>query len=316
MGVATLTRGTHRSRRSKPPALTEEEIRLYRQIPGRVGFVYHPSFSFPLTEEKLFGPDAKKIEVPPWKQHSVIKPEETQSVGRAKRTLNPRQEELLFLRYNYARYRLSRLAEAQIIEHFSSKRAQSMIVWHRRAEEIEADIVQANMGLVIFMTERLQSAVVEFGELISEGNMALLRSVRKFDVSRGFKFSTYAYRAIFQSFIRLVEKTVKYRQHFTAEFDPNLEADDSADLRRRAQRDACIYDLRQALVSNSANLTFLEREVLGGRFPMTGERQTLEEVGKRVGLSKERVRQVQNRALGKLRQVLERPRPVPMSGFP
>ena len=71
------------------------------------------------------------------------------------------------------------------------------------------------MPLVLAMVRRIRMPMVEFVDLISEGNKALLRSVEKFDVSRGFKFSTYACRAILKGFSRLATKTGSYRQHFS-----------------------------------------------------------------------------------------------------
>jgi RNA polymerase primary sigma factor len=63
--------------------------------------------------------------------------------------------------------------------------------------------------------------------------------------------------------------------------------------------------LNLALAGNLAELTPLETRVIAQRFPrFSGHRQTFREIGDTVGLSKERVRQVQNRALGKLREAL------------
>ena len=63
---------------------------------------------------------------------------------------------------------------------------------------------------------------MEFADMLGEGNMALLRAVDKFDVSRGFKFSTYACRAILKAFGR-GRKQTKYRQHNPVHFDPEME---------------------------------------------------------------------------------------------
>ena len=73
------------------------------------------------------------------------------------------------------------------------------------------------------MAKRTRMGDVDFGELVSEGNMALLRAVEKFDIGRGFKFSTYACRAILKAFSRIAMKTNRYRQAFPTEFDPTME---------------------------------------------------------------------------------------------
>lgn len=136
--------------------------------------------------------------------------------------------------------------------------------------------------------------------------MALLRAIDKFDVSRGFKFSTYACRAILKAFSRLATKTGNYRQHFPTEFVPEMERSDEDDRRHQHQRELAIEDLQRVITCNLAELSDVERRVVGARFAVDGHRQigTLEEVGRMVGLSKERVRQVQNGALAKLRNVL------------
>ena len=51
----------------------------------------------------------------------------------------------------------------------------------------------------------------EFAEIVSEGNMALMRAVDKFSVDRGFKFSTYACRAILKAFSRTAMKSSRHR---------------------------------------------------------------------------------------------------------
>jgi RNA polymerase sigma factor (sigma-70 family) len=137
--------------------------------------------------------------------------------------------------------------------------------------------------------------------------MALLRSVEKFDVARGFKFSTYACRAILKSFNRLATKTGRYRQHFPTEFDPELERSDYDVHKHEIQWDDSLEALREILVRNRARLSEVERTIVLERFAITtrGKGRTLAEVGKLVGLTNERVRQIQNLALDKIRLALD-----------
>ena len=176
-----------------------------------------------------------------------------------------------------------------------------------RALEAQASLVRANMALVLAMAKRTRIPNVEFSELISEGNMALLRSVEKFDVARGFKFSTYACRAILKSFNRLATKTGRYRQHFPTEFDPDLERSDYDVMRHEIQRDESVDALRDILARNKAQLSDVERTIVIERFAIAsgGKGMTLAEVGKLVGLTNERVRQIQNLALLKIRAALD-----------
>jgi RNA polymerase sigma factor (sigma-70 family) len=153
---------------------------------------------------------------------------------------------------------------------------------------------------------------MDYAELISEGNMALLRSVDKFDCGRGFKFSTYACRAILKSFSRVALRTGRYRSRFPTEFDPTLEKSDHLDQLRARQELDCLEDLREMLSDNVADLNEVETRVIQARFALNqvtesadGGPKTLEQVGLLIGVTKERVRQIQNRALEKLRAKLQ-----------
>jgi RNA polymerase sigma factor (sigma-70 family) len=163
------------------------------------------------------------------------------------------------------------------------------------------------MGLVLAMVKRMRISSVEFDELVSEGNMALLRTVDKFDVAKGFKFSTYACGAILRSLFRLATKAGTYHKRFPINFAPEMEQSDESERRNLDQRGLAINDLRGALLRNRAGLTELEQTVVGARFAVDGYTRvhTLREVSGLVRLSGERVRQVQNAALGKLRVAME-----------
>ncbi len=188
-----------------PEELSPQHRAIYRQIPAQVSYVYHPSFASLRTEADLYGDDAEPVDVPAWTHFPEVV--EDMPARQATRTvLRADQEAVLFLRYNYARYRLARLLAAQQ-RRKSLTRTSQMILWHTRAAEVQAAIVRANMALVLAMAKQTRIPNVEFSELVSEGNMALLRSVEKFDVARGFKFSTYACRAILKSFNRLATNT-------------------------------------------------------------------------------------------------------------
>ncbi|MFP4053105.1 MAG: sigma-70 family RNA polymerase sigma factor [Phycisphaerae bacterium] len=286
--------------------LSRAERALYERIGEEIDYVPHDSFREPKTENELYGTSSPRVEVPIWAHF----PEAVDEVPlrSAKRTrLTTKEEQFLFLRYNYARYRLGKLVDAQNKRKLASRSAK-MVTWYRRAMQTRSDLVRANMALVLAMAKRTRIPNVEFSELVSEGNMALLRSVEKFDVSRGFKFSTYACRAILKSFNRLATKTGRYRQRFPTEFDPDLERSDYDVLKHEMQREDSVDALREILAQNRAKLTDVEQTIVIERFALaTRERRgrTLAQVGKMVGLTNERVRQIQNAALGKIRAALD-----------
>jgi RNA polymerase primary sigma factor len=287
-----------------PAGLTEDERPCYARIPAEIDHVPHESFAEAATEQELFGPEAERIEVPAWTQFPEAA-EELPAARRRRARLKPREEAVLFLRYNYARYRLGQFVEAQL-RRVSTVRARAMIEWFRRVMRTRADLVRANLPLVLAMAKRTKIPNVEFGEVVSEGNMALLRAVEKFDVSRGFKFSTYACRAILKSFNRLATKTGRYRQRFPVEYDPEMEQSDYDVNRHELERANTVETVRDILSQNRARLSDVERMIVIERFAISsrGKGRTLAEVGRMVGLTNERVRQIQNTALRKIRLAL------------
>ncbi|MBT3279769.1 MAG: sigma-70 family RNA polymerase sigma factor [Phycisphaerales bacterium] len=281
----------------------------YAAIGDSIDFVMDEAFEDKGAEERFFGPDAMTIPVPRWSEFSDVLGAMTQTRS-AKGTLSAKQERELFLRYNYACYRLSGLIEVQA-NRKSALRAKQMVMWAQRIKSVREDVACCNMALVVAMARRTRVPNVDFPDLVSEGNMALLRSIEKFDVSRGFKFSTYACRSILKSFNRLATKTSRYRERFPVEFDPEFERSDWDERRHEMQQEHSIDVLREIIAANSAHLTDVEKTVIIERFALissteNGKMRTLAQVGSIVGLTNERVRQIQNNALGKLREAMNK----------
>jgi RNA polymerase primary sigma factor len=228
-----------------------------------------------------------------------------------KDVLTAEQEQVLFLRFNYCRYRMMRVLRKFRGKRLDAAATRELLHWEHRAQEYRTDIVRANTSLVLAMARRSRNNGVELSELVSEGNLALLRCVDKFDAARGFKFSTYACRAILASFSRAGSKSARYRSQFPAPYDPAMERSDYLETKRQETEYDCVQEIRRILFENTADLSTVERQVLDARFslnrtPKPGERRmTLDQVGSRLGVSKERVRQIQNQAMIKLRAALE-----------
>jgi len=158
------------------------------------------------------------------------------------------------------------------------------------------------------MAKRTRLGDVDFAEVVSEGNMALIRAVDKFNVDRGFKFSTYACRAILKAFSRTALKSNRHKMRFPVEFEPDMEKSDWQDRRRDAVEEDCIDELKAIVERNLADLSNVEETVIRRRFNWQQHEDhplTLEEVGQIIGVTKERVRQIQNKAMEKIRLQLE-----------
>ena len=235
---------------------------------------------------------------------------QTDTTGRA---LTHEQEQHLFRRLNYCRFRVLTLLRKFSGKHLTAKATGELLLWDARVRQTRADIVRLNVALVLAMAKRTRLTGIDYSDLISEGNLALLRSADKFDCARGFKFSTYACRAILKSFSRVATRTARYRGYFPTEFDPTLEKSDYLEHKRRDVESDCVDELKSILGQNLARLNDVEERVIRARFAIDDtvsavditKGKTLEQVGEMIGVTKERVRQIQNKALGKLRHALE-----------
>ncbi|MDG2021005.1 MAG: sigma-70 family RNA polymerase sigma factor [Phycisphaerales bacterium] len=187
--------------------------------------------------------------------------------------------------------------------------ARELLQWHSIAAAFREQIAETNLALVLAMAKRVRIMDGEFADLVGEGNMALMRSVDKFDCERGFKFSTYACRAILKAFSRHGMKSTRHRQRFITDFDPAFERSDHLETRRAEFIADSADEVRHLMDTNEADLTSVERTVIGHRFgvgsPSQAPTLTLEQVGQIIGVTKERVRQIQNKALAKLRSTIE-----------
>jgi RNA polymerase primary sigma factor len=228
--------------------------------------------------------------------------------------LTAAEERIIFLQYNYARFRVRRMQDRIKSDRLGIRQRQELLRWYAEAQRLRHQIAESNLALVLAMSKRFRLGDMEFGDLISEGNMALLRSVDKFDVGRGFKFSTYSCRAILKAFSRHSGKHLRYRQRFGANYDPDFDRSNFPAERRAEELLDSADEVKHIVLGNHAALTDVEREVIHHRFRigpgdaagLRHERpRTLAQVGKLIGLTKERVRQIQNKALRKLRFAIE-----------
>jgi len=242
-----------------------------------------------------------------WYQPTAAEPVDITITG-APQLMKGDEEKQMFLRFNYCKHRLNTLKKKIKAQGLNRQLAEDVIEWHRRFEHFREYLVRTNLALVLAMAKRTRLGDVDFAEIVSEGNMALLRAVDKFNVERGFKFSTYACRAILKAFSRTAMKSSKYRTRFPVEFEPDMEKSDWVDRKRDEVEDDCIDELKQIVNRNLADLSETEQTVLRRRFNWEQSEEhplTLEEVGSIIGVTKERVRQIQNKALAKIRKLME-----------
>lgn len=175
--------------------------------------------------------------------------------------------------------------------------------WTERWATVREYIVKKNLGLVYSMLGRFSTKRADEDDLLSDAMLALTRAVDRFNPWRGYRFSTYACNVIARALMRRGKRESNYRRLFPVQHDISFEHQESTT--DDTNSDLYLERLRRALDRNIGELSEIECHILAKRFPdARGAKLTFQEIGSTVGLSKERVRQIQNVALAKLREVL------------
>ncbi len=290
-----------------------------------------------------------------------------QAIGRV--NLLSQEEELTLARLVQERERLLRLRDDTWPDSESSReqwaqragisRAQLRIALHRGSRARER-MIQANLRLVVAVAKKYQRRGLELLDLVQEGSLGLERAVERFDPTRGFRFSTYAYWWIRQGVTRALasqSRTIRLPVHITEKLNrlkraqrdltarlgrlPSLpELADELQVSQQAVRHTLLQvprpvslegrvgrdldlelgelledshatpeeeltkeHLHHDLEALLAELSGREAQVIRERFGLDNDTpRTLSEIGASMHLSRERVRQIESRALLKLRQ--------------
>jgi len=175
--------------------------------------------------------------------------------------------------------------------------------WFKRWRNIRECIVKKNLGLVYTMLNRSRSCDPDEDDRLSDAMFGLARAVERFNPWKGYRFSTYACNAILRVLVHRGARQRRYRALFPVQHDVSLERPSQSPDSRTA-----LYAerLTRVMSANLAELTELETRIIAERFPRDREdRLTLQKIADGMGLSKERIRQIQDLSLRKLRVILE-----------
>ncbi len=283
------------------------EMRAYELINRKLTYVYHPEFDSPDARRRIMG---------------IPEPQRTRGSGQGTSApssapaylkalyevplLTHEQEADLFRRYNYCKYRASRMI--QELEPAAARKRQLNTIDDLlgKADVFQNRIIRANLRLVVSIANRHLRRNVNMFELISDGNISLMRAIERFDFSRGFKLSTYATWAIIKNFARTIPAELQRHTRYVTGHDELLDTAPDRSKVEAAQGSAEDDGLRAALSKGLKQLNEREREILTCHFGLNDDTAptTLEQLGDRFGVTKERVRQIKNRALAKLKSVL------------
>lgn len=219
-----------------------------------------------------------------------------------------RDEEVgLFRKYNFLKYLASIARKDMKPTDFSGKVLKQIEGWLSDAENIKNAIIEANLRLVIKIARRHSVPNANLQDLISEGNFSLMSSIEKFDYTKGFRFATYASLVIAKGYAR--RTSVKSGQIDKSQTDA---IDDMEyNLRTVSPTDILAVErARKSLINViEGNLDEREQYIVLHHFGLTGShirknKKTLQQIGDKLGITKERVRQLELLALQKLRQIL------------
>jgi RNA polymerase sigma factor (sigma-70 family) len=279
------------------------EMRARKLFDRPIDFIYHPSFEALDADDVILAPPP-----PPAARTGVVKPPPglpSYLNGLYSIPLLSREEEVYYFRkMNYLKFKAARLRDQLDVVRARSKVIDEIESYLDQATEVKNHLTRSNLRLVVSIAKRHLKPGGNFFEMVSDGNMSLIRAAEKFDFGKGFKFSTYATWAIMKNFARTIpaEHTLldRYRpvndEFFLASVDRRSDAFEQELVNARQH---------QAIMRIINRLEERERNILLYRFGLVqgSEPQTLEQLGAKFGVTKERIRQLEARALEKARKI-------------
>jgi RNA polymerase sigma factor (sigma-70 family) len=212
--------------------------------------------------------------------------------------LTPSRERALFLKFNFHKWQFA-TARRKLEPQFARSRDLAILEgFLRDAVAAKNQIIQANLRLAVSVARKHARAGVSLMELLSEGNITLMRAAESFDIHKGNRFSTYATLALMKGFARSVPSMI--RGQTSAMGGDALES--LADARPDRSAERCIdRDHVQHLLST---LNDRERRVLLAHYGLERGQDvpaTYDQLSLRMGVSTRHLRQIEQGALSKLR---------------
>ncbi len=311
ISVDTLAKRFRRTRTSMYRVINE--MRAERLLSQPLDYIYHPCFDDPALEAQILAPmpDTESFETQ--RRQMRVPKDVPPELAPCYETplLNKEQEQHLFRQMNFLKHKANQLRNRLLLPTGKINPARVRTEDLDRIEELQEQatavkdqLINCNMRLVVSIAKKHTAQADSIWELISDGNMSLIRAVEKFDYGRGNKFSTYASWAIMKNFARSIPDEKHRRERYVTGHEELFES--AADT--RSSEHECVASQEQAVHRVNRLLEYLEpreREIIRMRAGLDNhsEGMTLEEIGQQLGITKERVRQLNARIMEKLRSI-------------
>src|SRR5258708_7571270 len=279
------------------------EMRAKRLLDQPIECIYHASFEAPNADELILGPAPDYPEKPSaFRPPPGLPPYLAQLYSIP--LLTKEQEAYYFRKMNYLKFRAARLRDQLDVSRAKSRVMDEIEHCLDEAVEVKNLLIRSNLRLVVSIAKKHVKPNGNFFEMVSDGNISLIRAIEKFDYSRGFKFSTYATWAVMKDYARSFPAEHNLLDRYRTGSDEFFM---SSPDQRSDQREQELVNHRQheAIIQILNRLDERERNIIMFRFGLNQdtEPQTLEQLGGRFGVTKERIRQLESRALDKLRKI-------------
>ena len=158
-------------------------------------------------------------------------------------------------------------------------------------------MVKANLRFVATVANQYKDQGLSLPDLINEGNVGLIRAAEKFDETRGIKFISYAVWWIRE---RILQALAEEQKHNSRQLSDEIPSPDNLIAPSGLTGETISAETNQAL----GLLGERERLIIERTFGINGQPEmTLEEIGERMGLSRQRVRQIREKSIRKLRTI-------------
>ena len=255
------------------------EMRAKRILELPLDFIDNPSFAEAGVEKEILGPPPV-VEKPARRTKPPAGlPPYLASLYEAA-LLTREEEQYWFRKFNYLKYKASKLREKLDPIRAKTSTMDRIEKLYAQAVEVKNLLVQSNLRLVVSIAKRHVNAAEDFFELVSDGNMSLIRAVEKFDYARGNKFSTYASWAVMKNFARTIPQEFKQRDRFRTSGEELFSSKE--DGRSNPFQEESDQTRREMQINRIlSRLDEREQQIIISRFGLDydHEPQTLKEVG-------------------------------------